>query len=84
MRENICRPEGLPPENGADCVAALEHRTTMPCALRLVIAVFRGNAYANNFKIGSRTIWENSWLMRADLGRKIHSIALQADRHRKK
>ena len=41
MRENSNRPFGLRPENGADCVAALEHRTTMPCALRLTITVFR-------------------------------------------
>ena len=45
MRENSNRPYGLLPAHeyywGADGVAALEHRTTMPCALRLVIAVFR-------------------------------------------
>ena len=32
----------LPPENSVCCVAALEHRTTMHCALRLTTSIFRG------------------------------------------
>jgi hypothetical protein len=42
MRENGHQPSGLPPENSACGVAALEHDTTMPGALRLATTIFRG------------------------------------------
>ena len=42
MCENGHQPFGLPPENSVCCVAALEHGTTMPGALRLTTTIFRG------------------------------------------
>jgi len=50
------QPFGLSPENRVCRVAALEHGTTMPCALRLAIPIFRGNVGPNNFEMGSEII----------------------------
>ena len=53
MRENGHQPFGFPPENSACGVAALEHGTTMPRALRLATTIFRGNGSMNNFETAS-------------------------------
>ena len=53
MRENGHQPFGLPPENSVCCVAALEHGTTMPRALRLATTIFRGNGGMNNVETAS-------------------------------
>ena len=50
------QPFGLSPENRVCCVPALVHGTTMPCALRLAIPIFRGNVGPNNFEMGSEII----------------------------
>ena len=53
MRKNGHQPFGLPPENSVCCVAALEHRTTMPARRALQPLFSGGNGSMNNVETAS-------------------------------